>query len=114
MKINIEQLQRAITEYYNQEILSKASGWKKFSTDILFNIYKVRLTDIINRLAENPMIKITGLIDDNHFIDAETLYTHAKNAIQKSGQFELVGIIFTENDVDKLYSHIRTQSQLGG
>ena len=114
MKINIEQLQRAVTEYFNQEILSKASGWKKFSTDFAFNLYKPKLIDLINTLAENPLIKITGVIDENHFIDIETLYTHAKNAIQRSGQFTLMGIIFTETDLDKLYSIARTQAQLGG
>ena len=114
MKINIEQLQRAITEYFNQEILSKAAGWKKFSTALLFNMYKMKLVDIVNSLAENTLIKVTGVIDDNHFIDVDTLYTHAKDAIQKSGQFELMGIIFTETDIDKLYSIIRTQTQIGG
>lgn len=114
MKVNIEQLQRAITEYFNQEILAKAAGWKKFSTALLFNMYKPKLADLVNSLAENPLIKITGIIDENHFIDIDALYTHAKDAIQKSGQFELMGIIFTETDIDKLNSIIRTQNQIGG
>ena len=114
MKINIEQLQRAVTEYFNQEILAKAAGWKKFSTALVFNMYKTKLAEVVNSLSESPLIKLTGVIDDNHFIDIEMLYTHAKDAIQKSGQFELMGIIFTETDIDKLYSIIRTQNQIGG
>lgn len=114
MKVNIEQLQRAATEYFNQEILSKASGWKKFTTDLAFNIYKARITTLLNQIADKPLIKYTGIIDENQFIDIDTLYTHAKNAIQRSGQFELIGIIFTETDVDKLYSIMRTQTQIGG
>jgi hypothetical protein len=114
MKINTEQLQRAITEYFNQEILAKASGWKKFSTALIFNMYKMRIPELVNNLSNNPLIKLTGVIDGNNFVDVETLYTHAKDAIQKSGQFELMGIIFTESDLDKLYSIIRSQNQIGG
>lgn len=112
MKINTEQLQRAVTEYFNQEILSKTAGWKKFYMDFAFNVYKSKLTELINHLAENPLIKITGIIDENHFIDADALYAHAKNAIQKSGQFELMGLLFNESDIDKLYSHIKSTSTI--
>lgn len=107
MKVNIEQIQRAITEYFNQEILSKTTGWKKFTTDLAFSIYKTKLPDMFLRWAEIPLIKGTGLIDENHFVDVETLYTHAKNAIQKSGQVEFMQILFNDTDVDKLYNFIK-------
>lgn len=114
MKLNTDQLQRAVIEYFNQEILSKAAGWKKFSTALLFNMYNTKLPELIIALANNPLIKLTGIIDENNRVDLEALYTYAKDAIQKSGQFELMGIIFTESDVDKLYSIARTQAQIGG
>lgn len=113
MKINIEQLQRAGTEYFNKEILVKASGWKKFTTDLAFNLYKARLTELLNQLADKPLIKYTGVIDENHFIDIDTLYVHAKESIQKSGQFEFAGIIFNEADLDKLYEYIKNTTQGG-
>lgn len=107
MKINTEQLQHAVINYFNQEILIKTSGWKKFATDIVFNLYMVQLPSTISNLSVNPLIKATNVIDTNQLIDVDTLYTHAKNAIQKSGQFELFGIIFNETDIDKLYSMIK-------
>jgi hypothetical protein len=107
MKINITQLQHAIINYFNQEILTKIVGWKKFATDVVFNLYVAQLPDTIVRLSTNPLIKATQLIDENQFIDVDTLYTHAKNAIQKSGQFELFGVIFNESDIDKLYSMMK-------
>lgn len=108
MKVNIEQAQRAITEYFNQEILSKTTGWKKFTTDLAFNLYKSRMADILLRWSDNALIKGTGVIDDNHFIDIDTLYTHAKAAIQKSGQVEFLGILFNDADVDKLYNYAKS------
>ena len=107
MKVNIEQVQRAITEYFNQEILAKTTGWKKFTTDLAFSLYKAKLPNMFLHWAENPLIKATGIIDDNHFIDVETLYAHAKNSIQKSGQVEFMQILFNDSDVDKLYNYMQ-------
>ena len=107
MKINIEQTQRAITEYFNQEILTKTTGWKKFTTDLAFSLYKAKIPDMFLRLSENALIKGTGIIDENHFIDIETLYTYAKSSIQKSGQVEFLGILFNDADVDKLYNYMK-------
>lgn len=113
MKINVDQLQRAIEIYFNQEVLSKAVGFKKFTTALMFNMYKPKLGNIINALAENSLVKMADLFDEQRFINVDALYNYAKDAIQKSGQFETMGIIFTENDIDKLYSIIRTQIQGG-
>lgn len=112
MKITTQQLERAVTEYFNQEILSKAGGWKKFSTSFLFNIYKTKIGDIITSLAANPAIALTGIITPDGEVELDTLYSAAKDAIHSSGQFELMGIIFTETDIDKIYSIARTQQNL--
>jgi hypothetical protein len=113
MKITTQQLERALTEYFNQEILSKAGGWRKFSTALLFNIYKTKTHDIIAALAQNPAVSLSGIISpDDHTIDIDILYSAAKDAIHSSGQFELMGIIFTETDIDKIYSIARTQQNL--
>ena len=110
MKVNIEQAQRAIETYFNQEILSKAVGFKKFTTALAYGMFKDRISKILTTLATNNLVKMTEVVDDNQLIDIELLYRNAKEAIQRSGQFEVMGIIFTESDVDKLYSIIHTQS----
>lgn len=107
MKINIEQVQRAITEYFNQEILAKTTGWKKFTMDFTFSLYKARLPKLFLQWVENPLIKHSGVIDENNFIDIELLYEHAKNAIQHSGQVEIFSILFNDSDIDKLYNFMK-------
>ena len=108
MKVNIEQFQHAVEMYFNQEILAKATGFKKFTTALVFNMYKPKLRTLLNTLAENNLVKLADIFDAQHFIDVDVLYNYAKDAIQKSGQFELMGVIFTETDLDKLYSCLRS------
>ena len=110
MKVNIEQAQRAIETYFNQEILSKAIGFKKFTTALAYGMFKDKISKLLIDLTNNDLIKMTEVVDNNQLIDVDLLYRGAKDAIQRRGQFEVMGIIFTESDVDKLYSILNTQS----
>lgn len=110
MKVNIEQAQRAIETYFNQEILSKAVGFKKFTTALAYGMFKDKISKLLIDLANNDLIKMTEVVDNNQLIDIDLLYRGAKEAIQRSGQFEVMRIIFTESDIDKLYSILHTQS----
>ena len=112
MKINVEQLQHAVTEYFNQEILAKAAGWKKFYTALIFNMYKTKFVNMFNTLSNTPIIKMADIIDENGFIEIDALYNASKDAVQKSGQFEVMGIIFNETDIDKLYSYLKPTGTL--
>ena len=50
------------------------------------------------------------MFDDNMNIDVDIVYNMAKEAVKKSGQFVMYGIVFNETDIDKLYSYIRQAS----
>ena len=108
MKVSIEQIQKAIELYFNQEILPKAVGFKKFTTALVFNMYKPKLQDLLINLADNHIVKMSGVVDEQQFVNIDALYNYAKDAVQKSGQFEVLGIIFTETDLDKVYSLLHT------
>lgn len=112
MKVNIEQFEHAVLQYYNSEILSKATGFKKFTMSLVYEMYSTRIKMIIMELLNNPLIKMTGVVDENNFIDIDVLYHAAKEAIHKTGQFTVFGIIFNESDIDKLYSIL--QHPIGG
>jgi hypothetical protein len=47
------------------------------------------------------------VFDENHNVNIDEVHTMAKAAIQKSGPFNLMGVIFNESDIDKLYNYIR-------
>jgi hypothetical protein len=106
MKITTEQLQTAITAYFEQEIAQKAVGFKKFVSYFIMASYEDKIPGIINELKSDKAVQMLNVIDENGNIDVDKLYNYSKTAIRKSGQFVLFGIIFNENDIDKLYSII--------
>lgn len=101
MSVSIQQIQSGIARFVENEIAKKATGFKKFA------IYFI-LPQIVGKIGEfsnSDMFK--AFLDSNGNVKIDDLYNMAKDAIRRSGQFELYGIIFNENDVDSLYSYIK-------
>lgn len=102
MVVNVEQIQNGITKYIELEIAQKAVGFKKFG------IYFMMPT--INKQVVNYLDKFRNIMpdtfDENGNVKVDAVYNSAKEAIKKSGQFEFMGIIFNETDIDKLYTYI--------
>ena len=99
MVVSIDQIKNGIKEFVDKEIGSKATGFKKFG------IYFM-LPSINKMVADNiPKLKaiIPDAFDENGNVEIDTIYNNSKEAVKKSGQFELMGIIFNESDIDKLY-----------
>ena len=100
--VNIEQVQRGIKEYIDFEIGNKATGIKKFFVYFILpsvDKYTIKYLDKLKNF-------IPEIIDDSNNIDIDMLYNYSKSAIQKTGQFEFMNIIFNETDIDKLYTYI--------
>lgn len=93
--------------YIENEIAKKAVGVQKFATYFFTIAYADKATKMIADLQDNPMIKPLGVFDELGNIDLDVLYNTAKQAIQKSGQFTVAGIIFNESDVDRLYEYVK-------
>ena len=103
MIVTVQQIQLGIAKYVENEIAKKATGFKKFAIYFILPQLTNKVTQIVN--SDNIMDKT--FLDDNNNIKLDELYAMAKEAIRKSGQFELYGIIFNETDVDSLYSYIK-------
>lgn len=103
MVVNIEQVQRGVVSYVEKEIGQKATGIKKFG------VYFIMPS--INRYVAEYINKFKGIVpdmfDNDGKLKIDEVYNNSKQAIQKSGQFEFMGIIFDETDIDKLYTHIK-------
>lgn len=104
MMVNLEQVQMGIANFVDREIGAKATGLKKFGVYFLIPTIKKTVSDYILKLKGF----IPDLFDENNNIDLDGFYNIAKEAIRKSGQFELMGVIFNETDIDKLYSYIKS------
>ena len=103
MNVTIQQLQLGISRFVENEIAKKATGFKKFA--IYFIIPQI--ANKVSELVKSDNIMIKSFLDESGNIKLDSLYNMAKEAIHKSGQFELYGIIFNETDIDSLYSYIK-------
>lgn len=105
MFVNTQQVQIGITNFIENEIAKKAVGFNKFAVYFAMPIINKKLTSYIESFSSNPLTK--DLFDENNNVDIDAVYNMAKSAVQKSGQFVYYGIMFNENDIDKLYTYIR-------
>ena len=102
---SLEQIQDGIAYFIDQELASKAVGFKKFMIYFLTPTIKRTVTEYVHKYKAF----VPELVDADDKINLDMLYNYSKAAIQRSGQFELMGILFNESDVDKLYSYIKNR-----
>ncbi len=95
MTVSMDQVMRGVTNYFENEIGSKATGFKKFASYFVFNSSKNKITAMIQ-----------PFVNDDNTVDIDALYGYAKEAYNHSGQFTVAGIIFNESDIDKLYNEV--------
>ena len=106
MMVNVEQVQMGVINFIEREIASKATGFKKFGVYFLIPTIKGKVANYLTQIKGF----MPDLFDENGNVNLDEFYNTGKEAIKKSGQFEFMGIIFNETDVDKLYSYIKSTS----
>ena len=104
MYVNTEQVQIGVTNFIDQEIGSKAVGFQKFA--IYFVLPKVNkvVANYMHQLKDNPIM--SDMFNENGDVNLDDLYNTAKQAVRKSGQFAVYGVILNETDIDRIYSYI--------
>jgi hypothetical protein len=105
MFVNTQQIQLGVTNFIENEIAKKAVGFNKFAVYFAMPVINKKLTSYIDSFSSNPLTK--EFFDENKNVDLDAIYNMAKSAVQKSGQFVYFGIMFNENDIDRLYSYIK-------
>ena len=108
MLVTIQQIQIGATNFIEKEIASKAVGFQKFATYFMLPKINKAISDYIVRIKENPMAK--DFFSENGSVDLDEVYNLSKQAIQKSGQFTVYGVILGETDIDKMYEYIKSAS----
>jgi hypothetical protein len=100
------QVKEGIIEYAQTEIINKAEGPMKFVLYTGVALLTPKLDEMYAQYKQHPVIKALGVIKENDEIDVPILYNAMKDAIKKLERFELMGVIFNEQDVDILYRNI--------
>lgn len=111
MMVNIQQIERGIQRYVEMEIAQKAVGVQKFATYFLMPQIPKKIEELFSKHKDGIIMR--DFLDENANVDIDRLYNDSKSAIQKSGQFEMFGIIFNETDIDKIYDYIKRTSMMG-
>ena len=105
MFINKNQVLVGTTNFIENELAKKAVGENKFMIYFAMPIINKKIVQYMDTYSNDPLTK--DMFDENNNVDIDTVYNMAKTAVQKSGQFTLYGIIFNENDIDRLYAYIK-------
>jgi hypothetical protein len=104
MFVSADQIQNGVINFVEQEIAAKATGVTKFATYMVMPRIHKMVESYVTSFAENPITK--DLFDENRYVNIDEIYEMAKTAMRKAGQITFSGIIFNENDIEKLYAHI--------
>lgn len=107
MVANIQQIKNGVLAFTEKEIGQKASGLTKFMVYFIMPKLSKQIDNLALTAKENPITK--DFFDTNGNVDIDAVYNSAKDAIKKSGQVEISGVIFNETDIDKLYTYIKNQ-----
>lgn len=105
MFVSKERIQTGLSEFIELEIASKATGINKFITYLAIPMMSKKAAQLVDSFSQTMYTK--ELFDDNGSVDIDLLYNMAKDAIRKSGQFVMYGVILDETDLDKLYNYIK-------
>ena len=109
MVVNIEQVQRGVTAFVENEIAKKATGFRKFGIYFIIPMLNKYIAEYLEKFRHT----VPDMFDENGNVKLDEVYNNAKLAIQKSGQFELMGIIFNETDIDRLFAYIKQTGTSG-
>ena len=110
MFVNTEQIQVGVVNFMENEIAKKAVGAQKFGIYFAMPIVGKKIAEYINGFAKNEFTK--DFFDGNGNVNLDLVYNMAKDAVRKSGQFVLFGIVFNETDIDKLYNYIKATNTM--
>ena len=105
MYVSTDKIKIGVVNFIDNEIGKKAQGVNKFITYFALPMITDKITNYVDSFSNNIFTK--DMFDENKNVDIDKLYSYSKNAIQKSGQFVFMNIVFNETDIDKLYAYIK-------
>ena len=109
LKITAQNLGMALGLYVEQELVPKASGLQKVMLYMAMPVIGAQTPQMVEQYAQT--LRLLGAMTDDGMIDLEALYPRLKDAVRKTGKVPIMGIIFDESDVDKVYAIAQRSAQ---
>jgi hypothetical protein len=106
MYVSVDLVKNGLVTFVEKEIAAKATGVQKFLSYFAIPIVGKTTENYLQSFAKNPVTN--SFFDGNGAVDIDALYNMAKEAVKKSGQFTVYGVILSETDIDKIYNYIKS------
>lgn len=106
MKINEMQVYSAINEFIEREIMPLGATMDlkdQFFFAFKIGIAKRKIQNVVKAYLGKKELRTFGLVDENGYIDVDTMYQSASDVMNQMKQIELAGITFKDTDLQKLY-----------
>lgn len=101
MALHVNNLGAVISQWIDEELLSKATGWQKALTIMAGIGITNNLTNIVSSYL--PVLQVLGYADSNGNLNLDAIADAAKVAFTKTGKLPLpLGIIVDVSDVNSL------------
>lgn len=108
--VRVEQIQRGVARYIDEEFTNKLSGWQKWVFGASAAMFLENFSATTQQLQTNPVVKTLGVFDESGNIDVEKLYRYFKKQAERgptSFSAPILGTVtMNAQDIDKLYTHI--------
>lgn len=101
-----------VAVYIDQELVPKASGFQTIGILIIGTALAKKFPDVLTQYGET--LRMLGLMvgeEPDAYIDLESVYALAKNAFERTGKVSAAGILFSADDIDKLYNIARKYTE---
>lgn len=97
--------------YVENEILKKINGYQKWLVGTMVGIAMKRIDDIFDEFADNGLVQMLKIIDENDMIDDDVIHEELKkqahgNPITIELPLGMGRLTMNENDVDKWHEYI--------
>ena len=106
MKMNEMQLYSAINEFIDRDIMPLGATMKltdQFLFGVKIGVVKRKIQNVVKGYLAKPELKMLELIDENGYIDIDTMYDSASDVMSQMKQLEVAGITFKLSDLQSLY-----------
>ena len=112
--VEITRIRDGVVVYANERILPKLTPGKQFVAGTAIGIAAAKAETIARTLAENELVKTSGLVAENGMVDLDTLYEAALEQVRKQRtlpvEIPMIGrMTFDESDLTELYRTIMTR-----
>lgn len=98
----ISKTSEIVAVYIDQELIPKAVGFQKIGILIIGTALAKKFPEVLMQYGET--LRMIGLMVEDEYIDLDAVYALAKDAFERTGKVSAAGIIFSVDDIEKLYT----------